>query len=158
MVSCLCQALSTRTRSDPKWSIATISGLELPNPHFPFVTDFKSLYGLVGDELFSTLQPPLPHRQNASNLLLLFCYFPGRYFGELHSLFPPAQILTSRTFHAMYIIISFTFHSHVLSQKCCKVEQTPKGVLLWSLQSLPLQVNNYLSSYVHLASYVSLIQ
>lgn len=35
--------LFTRARSEQKWSIAVISGLELPIPHLPLVIKFKSV-------------------------------------------------------------------------------------------------------------------
>lgn len=63
-------------RPGQKWSIVAISGLELLNPCFPIQ---NHLHGLVGDDLFSTVDL-FPHRHNIASISLLYCFFHGKRF------------------------------------------------------------------------------
>lgn len=74
-----------------KWSIVTISGLELLNPRFPVQ---NHLHGLVGDDLFSTVDL-FPHRHNIASISLLYCFFHGKRFR-----WTPFSTSTSSDFHS----------------------------------------------------------
>ena len=50
----------------------------------------RRVRGLVGDELFSSLQS-LSHRRNVASLTLFYRYFNGKCSDELHSLVPPIK-------------------------------------------------------------------
>ena len=52
--------------------------------------------GLVGDELFASLQP-LSHRRNVASLSLFYRYFQGKCSEELHSLVPKKREFTIPT-------------------------------------------------------------
>ena len=56
----------------------------------------KRMRGLVGDELFSSLQP-LSHRRDVASLSLFYRYFHGKCSEELHSLVPPIKEFTRST-------------------------------------------------------------
>ena len=54
------------------------------------------LKGLVGPELYSTLQP-LSHRRNAATISLFYRYFHGKCSTELHSLVSPLRVFRRQT-------------------------------------------------------------
>ena len=56
----------------------------------------KRMRCLVGDDLFSSLQP-LSHRRNVASLSLFYRYFHGKCSDELHSLVPPIREFTRST-------------------------------------------------------------
>ena len=56
----------------------------------------RRMKGLVGDVLFSTLQP-LSHRRDVASLSLFYRYFNGKCSTELHGLVPPRRVFDRRT-------------------------------------------------------------
>ena len=56
----------------------------------------RRVRGLIGDDLFSTLQP-LSHRRDVSRLSLFYRYYHGDCSEELDSLLPPAKTFPVRT-------------------------------------------------------------
>ena len=54
------------------------------------------LKGLVGPELYSTLQP-LSHRRNVASISLFYRYIYGKCSTELHSLVPPLRVFRRQT-------------------------------------------------------------
>lgn len=103
--------------------------LKLPSHHMPVLIQFKS--SLLHNELFSTLHP-LSHKQNVASHLLLYHYFHGKCFNELHSLVPPVLTFTAKTHHAVYSGMNHPHSLHkkevpldqVLHKNFCFVEQT----------------------------------
>lgn len=75
----------------------------------------KVLRRLVGNELFSTLQPlsPQVHRKP------IYRYFHRKYSDELHSLGLLAQVVTAKTYHAMYTGVKqpHSLHIQLVSRK-----------------------------------------
>lgn len=59
-------------------------------------TIVKYIYTLVGDELFSTLQP-ISHRRDVASFLLLYRYSHGVCSDELSSFVPPLLNFTAKT-------------------------------------------------------------
>lgn len=57
----------------------------LPNNHFPALMVQNDLCGIVGNSLFSALQL-LSYRHNITSLLILYCYFSGKYSDKPYSL------------------------------------------------------------------------
>ena len=56
----------------------------------------KRLPSLVGEELFKTLHS-LSHSRDVASLYLLYRYFHGRCFDELHQMVPPLKKFVRRT-------------------------------------------------------------
>ena len=54
------------------------------------------LKGLVGPDLYSTLQP-LSHRRDVASISLFYRYFHGKCSTELHSLVPPLRVFRRQT-------------------------------------------------------------
>ena len=54
------------------------------------------MHGLVGDELFASLQT-LSHRRNVASLALFYRYFHGKCSDELHSLVPKERLFLRST-------------------------------------------------------------
>lgn len=75
----------TRTKSNHKWSIAATSGLKQLHPHFPTLTEFRSIY----------------------TALLVMDYFPH------YNLFPTDEILLA-THYFMTIVITNIQVKHIL--------------------------------------------
>ena len=117
----------------------------------------KRMRGLVGDELFSSLQP-LSHRRNVASLSLFYRYFHGKCSDELHSLVPPirefsrnTRFAKSTTSHPYFLQLPFTrcvFHSNsffprtaamwnTLSEECFPAE--------YNLDLFKSKVNKFLS-------------
>lgn len=69
----------------------------------------KRLLGLVGYELFYTLQLLL-HRQNVACLSLFRCYFYDSCLNQLRSLVLPVQIFTTTMPRTQSQSIPFVFH------------------------------------------------
>lgn len=92
------------------------------------------------DEIFFTLQI-LSHRQNFSSLSLLYPYFHGKCFNEIHSLVIQVQNIKSRTAMARtqvnIILIPLILHSkkevqssNLFHQKCHFVNRIPNACFL----------------------------
>ena len=56
----------------------------------------RRVRGLIGEDLFSTLQPH-SHQRDVSSLSLFYRYYHGDCSEELHSLVPPAKTIPVRT-------------------------------------------------------------
>lgn len=121
-----------------KWSIAAITGLELPNPQ-----SSKGLPGLVDYELFSNLQPQ-SHRRNVEILSLIYTYYCGKCSKKRHSLVPSnftlkpamsrsqAQIITIHFIVLWYGVSSTRIGS---SSKLLLCGTASRGDASWPLQS-----------------------
>ena len=88
---------------------------------------------LVGDSLFSTLQP-LSHRRNVASLALLYRYYNGRCSNELHEMVPPRKTFARNT------RFSANVHPHFLEvdtsvQNFHRQSFFPRTATLWN--SLP---------------------
>lgn len=75
----------------------------------------KRLHVLVGDKLFSTLQPPC-HRWDVTSLSLLYRYFHGECSDELQSLILPVQTFTAKSRHATPILANHPHPLHELNE------------------------------------------
>ena len=103
----------------------------------------KRMRGLVGDELFSSLQP-LSLRSNVASLSLFYRYFHGKCSDELHSLVPPirefsrnTRFAKSTTSHPYFLQLPFTrcvFHSNNFF---------PRTAAMWSVseECFPAEYN-----------------
>lgn len=60
----------------------------------------KQLRGLVGDELFASLQP-LPQKRNVAKILLLYCYYHGKWSYELHPVVIPVKTFAVKSLQVM---------------------------------------------------------
>lgn len=109
-----------------------------PSPHFPAITEFKSVY-ILCEELFLKLQP-LSRKRNVIILSPLCPYFRCKFLVNLNSLVPPVPSLRARTRYAMFIglnrphslripMVRGKFHS-LFPQELLLVEEAPKGVSL----------------------------
>ena len=118
------------------------------------------LRNLVGDDLFSSLQP-LSQRRDVASLSLLYRYFHGKCSNELHSLVPPRQTFRARTRLATSVESN---HPHPLRipnlrRKFHDVTFFPRTTHLWNslpfecfpdgydLQSFKSKVNKHLSNH-----------
>ena len=117
------------------------------------------LRNLVGDELFSSLEP-LSHRRDVASLSLPYRYFHGKCSDEIHSLIPKAQTFTARTRLATSPVAN---HLHFLRlpnirRKFHADSFIPRTSSLWNklprdcfpssynLNTFKKRVNNHLSS------------
>ena len=76
-----------RVKSVLLWNIVVIYGL-VPPIILILLDSIHRLTGLVGPELYSTLQP-LSHRRDVVSISLFYRYFHGKWSTQLHSLVPP---------------------------------------------------------------------
>lgn len=102
-----CYTLSTRVRSDQKWSIAAIYGHELPSLHLPILIDFRSVHTALW-----VMNSFSPYNPFPTNLSLLYHYFHGMYSDEPHSHHSwPLLVGPSLLWMQMWIIpILFVFY------------------------------------------------
>ena len=68
----------------------------------------KRLLGLVGPDLYSTLQP-LSHRPNVASISLFYRYFHGKCSHELHSVVPPLRVSNVKLVTPMTVLNILTF-------------------------------------------------
>lgn len=80
--SMYCSTVSCK-RSGQKWSMVIISGVELPNPHFPAFIAYQVIYTAMWMIHFLPPTPLFPHRWSITILLRLYCYFHGKYSYKL---------------------------------------------------------------------------
>ena len=95
----------------------------------------RRMRGLVGEELFASLQS-LSHRRNVASLSLFYRYFYGKCSDELHLLVPPVRDFPIRTRFAK----SSEAHPHFLkiATPRCKFHSDsffPRTAAMWN--SLP---------------------
>ena len=115
------------------------------------------LRGLVGDELFSSLQA-LSHRRNVACLSLFYRYFYGKCSDELHSLVPPirefprsTRFAKSTTFHPYYLKLPRTrcrFHGNSFFPRTAGIWNTLSGECFPTEYNLGLfksKINKFLS-------------
>lgn len=127
-----------------------ISGLELLKPPLSSIdSDQKHLHGLVGDKLFSTLQP-VTNRWNVTSLSLYY-YFHNKYSDQLDFFFSTVQIFTTETCHvhtqggipsfSLYSIVKKSVSSQELLLYAADIQEdaSPITTILTSL-SLGLSV------------------
>ena len=90
---------------------------------------------LVGDSLFSSLQP-LSHRRNVASLSLLYRYYNGKCSKELQEIVPPRKTFVRNTrfaSNAHPISLRSILHTRISTCKAFSQEQQPCGT-----HSLPL--------------------
>ena len=99
--------------------------------------------GLVGEELFSSLQS-LSHRRNVASLALLYRYFHGKCSDELHSLVPPLRVFKRNTrfakekdSHPYFLALPMVKH------KFHATSFLPRTAAMWNALSLACFPPNY---------------
>lgn len=91
--------------SDPKWSISSISNLELTNLHFQVLTDIQIVYRTYGGTLIFQPTPTFPPMQWRKSVDSKCSY-------GLHNLIPPAQTIPVKARHTVYIyFLNISSHS-----------------------------------------------
>lgn len=149
-------------------SIAAISKPELPNAHFPTLTEFESV---LPCGWLIVLHPSTPffYEQDFSNPSRLYCYFYGRCSVKLHFPVLPIQTFTTRTYHTMYTksIHCHYIHIPLVRSKFHSRSFFPRTVAMWNrylggcfphhynLNFFMFRVSHYLS-YIFL-SYATLV-
>lgn len=101
-----------RIQSESKLNIAARSGLELLNPHFLALTEFKSVYTVLWMMIYFQSQSYFPYRQNTTDLSLLYHYFYGKCSDKLHFILSLVQTFTVRSHHAtIHKVVSSSSYS-----------------------------------------------
>lgn len=99
--------------SDSSWftsiKLDQKSTLEIPNPKFPALIEFKRIFTALWVMNHFLLYNPLLQRSNIRSPLLLYHYLHGKYSNELHSLLPPVQTFKAKTYHANPIFFKYLF-------------------------------------------------
>ena len=119
----------------------------------------KRLRWLVGDELFSTLQP-LSQRRDVASLALLYRYFHGECSEELQAMVPPVKVFprntrlasSVKTNHRYFLDIPFInrqFHAASFFPRTAQLwNELPFSCfpVSYNLNLFKSRINRYLSS------------
>ena len=103
----------------------------------------RRLLGLIGHDLYSTLQP-LSHRRNVASISLFYRYFHGKCSQELHSLVPPNRQFQRQTRfsndcskHPHYLHVPKSLH------KFHETSFFPRTTKLWNSLTPEVFPHNY---------------